>query len=296
VTEVYLPLYEAKMVNLFDHRFGTYEGATGSTIPGVTDAQHDDPSYEPLPRYWVSESAVATALGEAGARDWLLGWRDIARSTDRRTFVTAAIPPYAVGDTFLLATSGNDSSLPLTVGIAGSFAFDYTCRNKFSGTHLKFHVVKQLACPTPAQLDVPAGWRPSVSISSEIGDRVRELTFTSWRLSAFAQDMGDDGPPFRWLPARREQIRAELDAMVFHVYGLDRDEVDYVLDTFTVLRRYDERDHGEYRTKGLVLEFYDLLADAMMSGVPYATPIDPAPGFGPRHEESTRPGWMKEQA
>ena len=111
-------------------------------------------------------------------------------------------------------------------------------------------------------------------------------------MAPFARDMGDFGPPFRWLPPRREQIRAELDAMMFHVYGLDRDEVDYVLDTFTVMCKYDERDHGEYRTKRLILEYYDLLASSIASGVGYVTPISPVPGDGPRHEESTRPEGM----
>ena len=161
-----------------------------------------------------------------------------------------------------------------------------------AGTSVKFYSVKQLPCPTPAQLGVPAPWLPAAYISDEIRDRVRELTVTSWRMAPFARDMGDFGPPFRWLPARREQIRAELDAMMFHVYGLDRDEVDYVLDTFTVMRKYDERDHGEYRTKRLILEYYDLLASSISSGVGYVTPISPVPGGGPRHDESTRPEWM----
>jgi hypothetical protein len=106
--------------------------------------------------------------------------------------------------------------------------------------------------------------------------------------------MGDEGPPFQWQPDRRESIKCELDAMMFHVFGLERDDVEHVMNSFVVVRKYDERDHGEFRTKRLILEYYDLLAEAIATGVPYQTPIDPPPGFGQRHDDSTRPDWMKE--
>lgn len=89
-------------------------------------------------------------------------------------------------------------------------------------------------------------------------------------------------------------IKCELDAMMFHVYGLTRPEVEHVMDSFLVVRKYDERAHGEFRTKRLILEYYDLLAEAIASGVPYQTPIDPPPGQGPRHDESIGPAWLQD--
>jgi hypothetical protein len=56
------------------------------------------------------------------------------------------------------------------------------------------------------------------------------------------------------------ELRAELDAAMFHLYGIPRDDVDYILDTFPIVRRKDEAKHGEYRTKRLILEAYDRLA------------------------------------
>ena len=55
-----LPLYEAKMIHHFDHRFGTYEGQTEAqanmgTLPRLTPEQQDDPQFVPMPRYWVQE-------------------------------------------------------------------------------------------------------------------------------------------------------------------------------------------------------------------------------------------------
>ena len=99
--------------------------------------------------------------------------------------------------------------------------------------------------------------------------------------------MADERPgaPFRWLPERREQLRAELDAAMFLLYGLDRDEVEHVMDSFFVVRKYEERDHGEFRTKRLILETYDAMTELPRRRA-RSTParLTHLPGHGPRHE------------
>ena len=72
---------------------------------------------------------------------------------------------------------------------------------------------------------------------------------------------------------------------MLHVYGLDRHDAEHVLDSFFVVRKYEERDHGEFRTKRLVLAAYDQMAEAARTGVAYVSPLDPPPGQGPRHPE-----------
>jgi hypothetical protein len=84
-------------------------------------------------------------------------------------------------------------------------------------------------------------------------------------MAAFARDLDCDGPPFVWDLERRATLRAELDAAFFHIYGLNREEVDHVMDTFPIVRRKDESAHGEYRTKRLVLEKYDEMAAVLSS-------------------------------
>lgn len=61
---------------------------------------------------------------------------------------------------------------------------------------------------------------------------------------------------------------------MFHLYGIGRDDADYILDTFPILRRRDEQRFDEYCTKRLILERYDAMAD----GAEYQTPLDPPPG------------------
>jgi hypothetical protein len=290
-----LPLYEAKMAHHFDHRYATYESATREqlnkgTLPRLDDAAHTDPTCVPLPRYWMAESAVDERLGERWSRGWLLGWRDIARSTDERTLISTVIPRTAVGHTVPLALSrAQPARVAGLLANLSSYCVDYVVRQKASGTHLTYTYMKQFPVLPPERYDEAAPWdRGAGSLEAWITPRVLELTYTAYDIAAYARDLGDDGPPFRWDPARREMMRAELDAAYFHLYGIGRNDVEYIMDTFKVVRQKDEQAHGEYRTKRLILERYDAMADAIRTGRPYQTPLDPLPGHGPRHPAQPR--------
>jgi hypothetical protein len=83
---------------------------------------------------------------------------------------------------------------------------------------------------------------------------------------------------------------------MLHVYGLSRTEAEHVLDSFPIVRKNEERDLGEYRTKRLALNAYDALTDAAVTGVPFASPLDPPPGDGPRHPERPAPARTERSA
>ena len=85
------------------------------------------------------------------------------------------------------------------------------------------------------------------------------LTYTAHDMAPFARDLGYDGPPFTWDEEERRHLRARLDALYFHLYGLDRDDADYVLSTFPIVRREDEAALGSYRTRDLVLAYMNAL-------------------------------------
>ncbi|WP_281156330.1 DNA methyltransferase [Streptomyces sp. HYC2] len=298
-----LPLYEAKMLHHYDHRFSTYEGATEKqlnkgTLPRLTVEQHQDAAAVPMPRYWVPEQDVPTGefdkngkeIKLAGVhsrlaakgwdRDWLLGWRDICRAADERTMINFAFPRVAAPDGTLLMLPSADPIAGL-VACLSSFVLDFAARQKVGGTHLKFFTASQLPVASPAQL------RPHAAF---ITPRVLELTFTSESLRQFAHHLDDTGTPFRWDPNRRATIRAELDAFFFHLYGVSRDDASYVLDTFNVTRDNDIKAFGTYRTKELILAEYDRMAAAgvslenpLVDGENYTSTLTPPPGHGPRH-------------
>jgi hypothetical protein len=274
-----LPLHEAKMFHHFDHRFGTYTGyeqaqVGTNTLPRPTLTQKRDPEFTVLPRYWVQKAEVERRLARNHwHKDWLLGWRDICRSTDERTMICSILPRTAVPDGTLLMFPTQGSADMLLV-VLSSFVLDYVARQKISGTHLKFFTVKQLPVLPPLTLG------PSTDF---VRRRVLELIYTAWDIRPFARELGDEGSPFVWDEERRFVMRAELNAALFHLYAIERDNVDYIMETFSVVKKRDVQQYGTFRTKDLILQLYDTMAEAIRSERPYRTILDPPPGHGLRH-------------
>jgi hypothetical protein len=280
-----LPLYEAKMVHHYDHRFGTFAGQTGAqanrgTLPRLTGAQHADPERVARPRYWVAEAEVEERLGDRWKKGWLLGWRDIARSSDGRTLVCAALPRVAVGHTFplLLVSSARHAGLYANLC---SFVLDFVTRQKIAGTHITYGHLKQLPVLPPERYDEAVSWLGDGSLAEWVEARVLELTYTATDMAPFARDLGDDGPPFVWDDERRFALRAELDAAYFQLYSVERANVEYIMDSF---RAFQNSDPAQFaRTKSRILEIHDLMLAASRTGNAYRTPLAPPPGEGPRH-------------
>jgi hypothetical protein len=279
-----LPLYEAKFVHHYDHRLSCYskrpEGSQDTELPRLTLEEKNDPWRGPIPRYWMSGCDVDHRLEGKWDREWLLGWRDITRSTDERTLIADVIPRMAVNDKFLLAMPSHGSAAALLACLS-SFACDYIARQKVSGVSMKYFAMKQLAVLPPDTFD-EMPWAPGEGVTW-LTPRVLELTYTAHDLAPFARDLGDEGQPFRWDEERRAVIRAELDAVMFHLYGLTEEEADYIMETFPIVRGKDIAAHGEYRTKRLILEAYRALAKAAGTGEQYVSSLVPPPGRGPRH-------------
>jgi hypothetical protein len=139
---------------------------------------------------------------------------------------------------------------------------------------LNFAYVKQFLVLPPSAYD-------DHRLRSFIRSRILELTYTAWDMEPFACDLGDDGPPFRWDEERRFLMRAELDAAFFHLYGIDRDDVDYIMETFPIVKRKDIAAHGTYRTKDKILEIYDAMARAKSADIAYQTELTPPPATAP---------------
>jgi hypothetical protein len=269
-----VPLYEAKMMYQYDHRYATYKDATTANLnagilPKTTETDKQDPEFNVLPKYWMPEKEVEARLEQVGWKHrWLLGFRDISSSVVERTFIACLLPRTAVGNKIPLLIGGVDNPR-LTCCLLGnlnSVPFDYCVRQKVGGNSLNFFIVKQL--PVVA---------PDMYLAEDqefISSRVLELSYTSDDLKPFAEAMGYNGKPFIWNETRRVQIRAELDAYYAHLYALTRNELRYMLDpkdvfgkdfpseTFRVLQEREIKEYQEFRTKRLVIDAFDRLADS----------------------------------
>ena len=264
----HVPLVEAKLCNLWDHRASSYavrgEERGYRVLPETTLEDHQEPRYEIEPFYWVKETEVEKRLqNRSYSRNWLIGVRDITSATNERTAIVSLIPAFGVGNSLPVLLVGEEyhSFASGLLANLSSLAFDFVTRQKVGGTHLNFFILKQLP------VFPPTFYTPKRH--AFITPRVLELTYTSHSLAPFACDLGHEGPPFIWDQDRRARLRADLDAFYARAYGLIRDELRYILDpadvkgadypseTFRVLKERETRQYGEYRTQRMVLAAWD---------------------------------------
>ena len=147
--------------------------------------------------------------------------------------------------------------MPLLVADLNSFAFDFVTRQKVQGQNLNLFLIEQLPVIAPDDYDRKFGDRTAREL---VRDHVLRLTYTANDMIPFARDLGYDGPPFIWDEEERRHLRARLDALYFHLYGLSREDVEYVLSTFPIVRREDEKQFGKYLTRDLILAYMNALA------------------------------------
>ena len=259
--EVYQPLYEGKMVQAFDHRAASIVTRSGNLFrPGQPDRTLDEErlnaAFSPRPRYWVSKQESDVALGV----NYLLAFKDITASTNVRTMIAATIPQVGCGHTLPILIPAKEDfdagSAACLLANFNSFAFDYVARQKVQGTHLTWYTVEQLPVIAPEDYDRQFGEKTAHDL---VRDHVLRLTYTAHDMAPFARDLGHVGPPFIWNEEERRHLRARLDALYFHLYGISREDADYILDTFPIVRRQDEAAFNHYRTRDLILAYMNAL-------------------------------------
>ena len=286
--ETYVPLYEGKMIWHYNHHFGSWptEGERPNSInmPSEDELANSDSCI--MPWYWVPLAAVKERLVKYDKdgnvvwewkHNWILAYRDVTKSTNERTFVLSCIPDSAgVGNTatLLYAERGCMPGAVL-LGMMSSLTFDYVARQKNGGKHMSTFIAKQLPLLTPDQIPSTTQW--------QIVKRVAELCYFNHDMDGWASELWEEmneeqraalpqlGAQQPWIynPERRAVLQAELDAIFAHLYGLNTEDLLYILDpedvcgkgcineTFRVLKDNEIRQYGEYRTKRLVLEAWN---------------------------------------
>ncbi|HXU33774.1 MAG TPA: ATP-binding protein, partial [Thermoanaerobaculia bacterium] len=210
-----LPLFEGKMINQFDAAFAK-------------------------PKYWVEEADGRNKLlgkvkveGKQALayQEYRIGFRDVARDTDIRTMIAAVLPQRLFCNHKLpyvrIESRGEitQKALLFLVSILDSFVFDFLVRFRVSAS-LTFFIVYQTPAPRPAETDLQIVERAArlTCVSPAYADLWREARGTEWTPADAATD-----------PADRARLRAEIDARVARLYGLNEEELRHVLATFPVV-------------------------------------------------------------
>ena len=262
----------------------------------TSSEEHRSATYPAMPRYWVAKDEVEDSKPDFHEYKWFTGFRDVTSTTNERTFVNSFLPYSGVGHKVpMMFTQENAPYWGCLHANISSFVLDYSTRQKLGGVSLTYYVIKQLPLHpperyTPELLEyiVPrvlelayTAWDLTAyadDVWSEASVDLQSAIESQWQANVEATGGGHRGKtppewvehsdqadehfphsPFMWDEERRRYLRADLDGLYGHLYGLEREELAYILDTFPIVKEQNEKECGEYRTKRLVLQAYDEL-------------------------------------
>ena len=252
------------------------EGARDLTV-----MEHTDPNLMVMPRSWVPQMEVLDRLSGKWSHRWLLGFRNITNTTNERTLIAGAFPIAGAGNSMPVVLV-ESNAIYLAAGLS-CMAVDYTVRQKVGGTNLNFFYVEQVPFPIPEAFEESCEWDPDVSVKEWLKLRLMELIFTAWDMEPFAQELGDNGPPFFWETQRRNLLRS----LRWRLRGsICMGSVEKIPTTSCRhFRLHDSEILGLRRGYSTATQ---RMSNAQASGSRFESALDPDPGFGARHPDVLR--------
>ncbi|MFZ3142165.1 Eco57I restriction-modification methylase domain-containing protein [Polaromonas sp.] len=282
-----VPLYEGKMVQMYDHRaadvvVNTANLKRAAQQESISQIEKASPDRCPAPQYWV----LASGVEKIWTGQWCIAYKSVTAPSNMRTMIAALVPKCGVGNSMamLLPESGHEADYAawasLLMANLGSMAFDFVLRQKVQGQNLNWFIVEQAAVIAPERFQEPLpaaftkamraaklmnGHHPHPTVADFVIPQVLVLSYTAHDMAPFARDLGhvDEAgavlPPFVWDEENRRARLAALDALFFYLYGLGADDARYILDTFPIVRDQDQKAFGRYRTQDDILQLLSLL-------------------------------------
>ena len=277
-----LPLLEAKMTREYDHRaswiaMNPKNAYMNYAAESVSLVDHQNPEFLPVSRYWVADEHVAERSPKSLAVA-AIGFHDIARANDTRTMVACMVPYYGYSNKLPLII--NEAEIPwrrfcCLAANVNSFAYDFLIRQKVGGANVNFFIVEQVPTLPPNRYDEHCPWAAldgkGKTLEQWISERVLKLSCTAEDMTPLAKACdfkGSRGDGVHlWKEQERADLRAELDAAFFHLYGVGREDAEYMLSTFGGIGYIKPDDRDEQGAKwergsvgASILEAYDALA------------------------------------
>jgi len=262
--QVFLPLYEAKMIQMFDHRAASVVVDESNWMrQGQTDdtslVQHQNPEFFVEPRWWVNQDDIHRVLGDRNKTKFI-AFKNVTSPTNQRTMIAAFIPFSGVVHSSPLIFTGSDIGARLTTCLLGNlnaFVYDYVCRQKIGGVNLSYFIINQIPTFHPDFYRQKCPWDKKQTLEKWISDRVLKLTCTSNDMIPLAEAAGFKPCVHKWDQVERLDLQAQLDAAFFLLYGIKRPDVEYILSTFSGIRKENKMLLNDSSTSERILGFYD---------------------------------------
>lgn len=170
-----------------------------------------------------------------------ISFRDVARASDSRTTIPALVPPEVFLNhtaPYFLWPRGDEQDEAYLLGVLSTIPLDWYSR-RFVENHLTYHILKGFPIPRPGAAS---------PLRQRVVNLAGRLAAADDRYAEWAEGVGVDYGPLE--EAEKQEKIYELDAVVSHLYGLSRKNLEVIFETF-----HDNWDHRE--RLGQVLEYYD---------------------------------------
>lgn len=167
---------------------------------------------------WASDQETLPCNGPR------IAFRDIARATDPRTCIASLVPPRVFLTNkapYLFRVDGDEKDEAFLLGVLSSIPLDWYAK-RYVEIGLNLHIFYGLPVPRIASEDAR-----KIRVS-EISGR---LAAVDNRYAKWAKKVGVPVGSVK-TAAEREDLEAELDALVAHLYGLTREHVEHIFKTF----------------------------------------------------------------
>lgn len=243
-------LYEGRMVNQFDHLFRSHVSGHGRSAVWCEPTWEEKPTRKNWrPQWWVAERHAKERLkAKYGERiPWRFCYCRITAPENSRTLLATIVPPQAIcADTVPavqvigVPEEEEGATVVYVTAMLNSFVLDFCARPKIK-LHADYHILYQLPLPRLRKGDATFDALVEraarlVCYTDDFADLWRQVTGTRWTRHSAATD-----------PDTRAQLRAEIDALVAHQFGLTRAEFVHVLSKFPLIPdAAKERTMGEF--------------------------------------------------
>lgn len=278
----FVPLFDAKMARQWEWRAAGL-GFSGNQFRKVskdasTPDQLKDSDFVPAFAYWVPRNIAEHRLGE-WAHPWLLGFKDVTGVTSTRLSAFTFVPRMGIGHVFpLLRVQGGAHGHAFMAAWLNSLVVEWFLRQRMHGLHLTWHLLSQVPVPTRRSVFSACPWDRAMDCARWVAPRVAELVATSRYLAPLGEALTGVARSYGYEEERRFMLRAELDAAMFVLAGLQSSDATFVVESLDKIKTRDLQTYGSYRTSDCVLAILDELHEAAQGGAPYRTRLQPPPG------------------
>ena len=227
----YLPIYEGKFIELYTGKYATFkdmsEDEKYQNKASASPIQEIDGTEYPESRYFIRDN-VWEKLSKHFHGDYIVAWRSLTSSTNRRTMLATLLPLIPTCQSIQLLQLPQTEDMLQITALFNSIIFDYIVRLKMVGLDLTQTIIKQIPVPDKARFYQELHFQGRTeTVAAHIYARLSALYQNDIRLLPLFHQL-------RTYPVQkaRKELIAELDKLTAFLYEISKDELRQIACSF----------------------------------------------------------------